>query len=429
MPGSSEPRTPVAAPPRRPQVVIVGAGFGGLAAAKALAHADADVTVIDRHNYHLFQPLLYQVATAGLSPSDIAQPIRGIIGRQRNTRVLLARVTGIDVAAREVACGERRIPYDQLIIATGARHAYFGKDEWERFAPGLKKIEDATAIRRRVLIAFEEAEQAEDEQARRRLLNFVVVGGGPTGVELAGAIAELARRALARDFARIDPRDARIVLVEGSDRVLTSFPPTLSAKAQAQLESLGVEVRTGRTVTAVDADGATAGGERIEAATVIWAAGVAASPAAKWLGAEADRAGRVLVGPDLTLPGHREVFVIGDTASVPGPGGQPLPGVAPVAKQQGRHAARAILARLAGQPGTEPFRYVDYGNLATVGRKAAVADFGRVRLSGFPAWLLWSVAHIWFLVGFRNRALVALNWIWAYLTYQRGARLITDQMN
>ena len=429
MPGSSEPRTPVAAPPRRPQVVIVGAGFGGLAAAKALAHADADVTVIDRHNYHLFQPLLYQVATAGLSPSDIAQPIRGIIGRQRNTRVLLARVTGIDVAAREVACGERRIPYDQLIVATGARHAYFGKDEWERFAPGLKKIEDATAIRRRVLIAFEEAEQAEDEQARRRLLNFVVVGGGPTGVELAGAIAELARRALARDFARIDPRDARIVLVEGSDRVLTSFPPTLSAKAQAQLESLGVEVRTGRTVTAVDADGATAGGERIEAATVIWAAGVAASPAAKWLGAEADRAGRVLVGPDLTLPGHREVFVIGDTASVPGPGGQPLPGVAPVAKQQGRHAARAILARLAGQPGTEPFRYVDYGNLATVGRKAAVADFGRVRLSGFPAWLLWSVAHIWFLVGFRNRALVALNWIWAYLTYQRGARLITDQMN
>jgi NADH dehydrogenase len=431
MPDSTDLAAPAAldAGPRRPMVVIVGAGFGGLAAAKALAGAPVDVTVIDRHNYHLFQPLLYQVATAGLSPSDVAQPIRGIIGRQPNTTVMLARVTAIDVGSRAVICGARRVPYDTLILATGARHAYFGKDEWEKHAPGLKKIEDATAIRRRVLLAFEEAEQEVDSAARRRLLNFVIIGGGPTGVELAGAIAELARRALARDFMHIDPRDARIVLVEGNERVLMQFPPALSAKARRQLETLGVEVRTGRPVELVDADGAVIAGERISAATVIWAAGVAASPAARWLGAERDRAGRVIVRPDLTVPGHPEIFVIGDTAHVPGPGGKPLPGVAPVAKQQGRHVARTILARLAGRSAPSEFRYVDYGNLATIGRKAAVADFGRVRLSGFPAWLLWSVAHVWFLVGFRSRLLVALNWIWAYLTFQRGARLITDHMN
>ncbi len=424
----SPPRVDVAAPARRPRVVVVGAGFGGLAAAKALDGAEVDVMVIDRHNYHLFQPLLYQVATAGLSPSDIAQPILAIVGRQSNTTVLLARVTAIDVAMRAVICGERRIPYDRLIVATGARHAYFGKDEWEAHAPGLKKIEDATAIRRRVLVAFEQAEQEENPVARRKLLNFVIIGGGPTGVELAGAVVELARRALAADFRHIDPRDARVVLVEGNERVLMQFPPALSAKARAQLEALGVEVRTGKPVELVDADGAVIAGERIAAATVIWAAGVAASPAAKWLGAAMDRAGRVKVGPDLTLPGHPEVHVIGDTAHALDAAGKQLPGVAPVAKQQGRYAARAILARLAGRPVPE-FRYVDWGNMATIGRKAAVADIRGFHLSGFPAWVLWSLAHVWFLVGFRSRILVALNWLWAYLTYQRGARLITDHMN
>jgi NADH dehydrogenase len=412
---------PVAAP----RVVIVGAGFGGLEAAKALAGEPVRVTVVDAHNYHLFQPLLYQVATAGLSPADIAAPIRSILRDDRNVEVVLATVTGVDVAAREVIAADRRIGYDYLIVATGARHAYFGHDEWEPFAPGLKTIDDATALRRRILLAFERAETEPDPAARRRLLTFAIVGGGPTGVELAGALAELARRALARDFRHIDPRQTRVVLVEAGPRVLSSFPEAMSAHAVRALERLGVEVMLGAPVTTVDAEGAVVGGARIAASTVIWAAGVAASPAARWLGVEADRAGRIRVNPDLTVPGHDAVFAIGDTALVAGPDGRPLPGVAPVAKQQGRYVGRLIRRRLRGEAPPPPFRYRDAGNLATIGRKAAVVDFRWLRLTGFPAWVLWSIAHIYYLIGFRNRLSVALNWAWAYLTFQRGARLIT----
>jgi NADH dehydrogenase FAD-containing subunit len=409
-----------------PRVVIVGAGFGGLSAARALRNAPVHVTVIDRRNYHLFQPLLYQVATAALSPADIAQPIRGILRRQRNTSVLLGRVTGIDVAAREVLIGEdRRVPYDHLIVATGARHAYFGNDQWEPFAPGLKKIEDATDIRRRILLAFELAETASDPEERRRLLNFVVIGAGPTGVEMAGAIAELARKALATDFRSIDPRDARVVLIQSGPRVLPAFPERLSTVARRSLERLGVEVRVGAPVTACDGCGVVVGGERIESRTIMWAAGVAASPAAKWLGAEKDRVGRVRVGPDLSLPGHPEVFVIGDTALVNDSTGAPLPGIAPVAKQQGHYVAKVIRARVTDAEPPAPFRYRHLGSLATIGRKVAVADFGRVRLSGRLAWLLWGFVHVYFLIGFRNRAVVLLDWLWAYVTFERGSRLIT----
>ncbi|HEV2551210.1 MAG TPA: NAD(P)/FAD-dependent oxidoreductase [Stellaceae bacterium] len=409
-----------------PRVVILGAGFGGLSAAKALAKAPVDVTVVDRRNYHLFQPLLYQVATAGLSPAEIATPIRSILRDQKNTRVLLGRVGAIDKKARLVEVEGRSVPYDTLIVATGARHAYFGRDEWEAVAPGLKKIDDATKLRHRILLAFEEAETTEDAAERRRLLTFVIIGGGPTGVELAGAIAELARVALARDFRHIDPRSSRIILVESGSRVLATFPEALSAFAKSALEKLGVEVRLGHPASACDADGVVVAGERIEARTIIWAAGVAASPAAKWLSAEKDRAGRVIVGRDLTLPGHPEIFVIGDTAAALGRDGKPLPGVAPVAKQQGAYAASVIAARITGR--TEPrFRYRNYGNLATIGRKVAVADFGRIRLGGRLAWLLWGMVHVLFLIGFRNRVAVLLDWLWAYVTFQRGARLITSE--
>jgi len=410
----------------RPRVVIIGAGFGGLSTAMRLAHVAADVTVIDRRNHHLFQPLLYQVATAALSPADIAAPIRGILARQANTDVTLGTVTGIDTTGRAVLIGERRIAYDQLVIATGARESYFGHDEWAAVTSGLKSIEDATTMRRRILVAFERAEDCADEAERRRLLTFVIIGGGPTGVELAGALAELARAALARDFRHIDPSTARIVLIEGGPRLLPSFPPGLSEKAAQALARLGVEVRLDAMVTSCDEDGVVVGNTRIDGRTLIWAAGVAASPAAIWLGIEPGRGGRAPVGTDLTVPGHPEIFVIGDTAQVAGPGG-PLPGVAPAAKQQGAYVARAIAARLAGKPPPGPFRYRDFGNLATIGRHQAVVDFGWLRLTGRLAWLAWGVAHIYFLIGFRNRLAVAIDWLWSYITYQRGARLITGQ--
>jgi NADH:ubiquinone reductase (H+-translocating) len=411
-----------------PRVVIVGAGFGGLAAATGLKGAAVQVTVIDRRNYHLFQPLLYQVATAALSPADIAQPIRSILKRQQNATVLLGKVTGIDAEGRAVLIGERRVPYDYLIVATGARHAYFGHDEWEPFAPGLKKIDDATDIRRRILLAFEQAENAADPSERQALLTFVIVGGGPTGVELAGAIAELARKALVAEFRAIDPRAARVVLIEAGPRLLPAFPERLSATARRALERLGVEVGLGAAVTACDAAGVAIGDDRLPSRCIIWAAGVAASPAGKWLGAERDRAGRVKVSPDLTVPGHPEIFVIGDSALATDGRGNPLPGIAPAAKQAGDYVARLIRARLAGRKPSPPFRYRHLGNLATIGRKAAVADFGRIRLSGRLAWLLWGMVHIYFLIGFRNRLVVALDWLWAYVTFQRGARLITGQV-
>ncbi len=410
----------------RPRVVIVGAGFGGLAAAKALKKVAATVTVIDRRNYHLFQPLLYQVATAGLSPADIASPIRGILRDQANAEVLMGRVGGVDRARREVVIGGtgRRLAYDYLIVAAGARHAYFGRDEWEAVAPGLKKIDDATAIRHRILIAFEKAETEPDAEERARLLTFVIVGAGPTGVEMAGAIAELAKKTLVRDFRTIDPASARIILIEGGPRVLPQFPETLSARTQRSLVRLGVEVLTGKPVEACDANGVVCAGQRIGARTVIWAAGVQAAPVAKWLQADKDGAGRVKVGGDLTLPGSPDIFVIGDNAAAT-QDGRPVPGIAPAAKQMGAYAARVIAGRIAGRPITTPFRYRHVGSFATIGRHAAVADFGRLKLSGYLAWLLWCAAHVYFLIGFRNRIAVMLDWVWAYLTFQRGVRLIT----
>jgi NADH dehydrogenase len=412
----------------RPRVVIIGAGFGGLTAAKALKTAPVDVTLIDRRNHHLFQPLLYQVATAGLAPNQIATPIRAIVRHQKNVNVELGTVEAIDAIKREVVLGERRVPYDYLIIATGARHAYFGHDEWERFAPGLKTLEDATDQRKRILLAFEHAELETDAEERKRLTTFVVIGGGPTGVETAGAIAELANKALARDYRHIDPKSARIVLVEAGARILSGFPPDLSENARRSLEKLGVEVRLGEAVTQVEADGVMLGSERIGSRTVIWAAGVQSSPAARWLNIPADRAGRAIIGGDLRAPGHDDIFVIGDCASVNGADGKPLPGVAPVAKQQGVYAANAIKAALKAETLDKPFAYFNVGNLATVGRKAAVADFGFVHLRGFIGWVLWSVAHIYFLIGFKNRIAVALDWVWSYLTFERGARLITGDI-
>ncbi|MDW6025282.1 NAD(P)/FAD-dependent oxidoreductase [Mesorhizobium sp. BAC0120] len=424
--GTRSPETGTA-PSLRPRVVIIGAGFGGINAAMGLRHTDVDVTVIDRRNYHLFQPLLYQVATAGLSPAQVAMPIRHILRRQKNATVLMEKVEDVDKEARLVITSTRRIPYDYLVIATGAQHAYFGHDDWEEIAPGLKTIGDATEIRARILTAFEKAEVSDDAAERARLLTFVVVGGGPTGVELAGAIVELARKAIVSDFRHIDSSAARVILVEAGPRLLPAFPEDLSASARRQLEKLGVEVRLGQAVTQCDAAGVTlADGETIASACLLWAAGVTASRAAKWLEAEADRAGRVVVSGDLSLPNHPEVFVIGDTALVKGTDGQFVPGVAAAAKQMGKYAADVIKARLAGKP-AKPFRYINYGNLATIGRKAAVADFGWIRLSGFPAWLLWTFAHLWFLVGFRNRVIVFLDWAWAYVTYDRGARLITER--
>ena len=408
-----------------PRIVIIGAGFGGLWAASALARAPAQVTVIDERNYHLFQPLLYQVATAGLSPADIAAPIRGILSRQRNAYVILGHVVGIDKARRVVGLRDREVPYDWLIVATGARHAYFGHEEWAAFAPGLKNIDDATRLRRKILTALERAEQEPDSRERQRLMTFVVVGGGATGVETAGAIAELVKVALARDFRVINPAMSRIILIEAGPRVLPSFAASLSAAAQRALEKHGVEVRLGQPVTRCDEAGVMLGEERVACGVTIWAAGVMASPAAQWLEAEQDRAGRVLVDRNLTLPGHPEIFVIGDTASVRNEAGKPLPGVATVAKQEGKYVARVLLARLARKPEPPPFRYRDYGELATVGRNFAVVDFHWLRLTGRLAWFVWSVAHIYFLIGFRNRLVVAMDWIWAYLTFQRGARLIT----
>jgi NADH dehydrogenase len=407
-----------------PRVAIVGGGFGGLSAAKALAGQPFDVTLIDRNNHHLFQPLLYQVATAGLSPADIASPIRSILSRQKNAGVMLAEVTGVDLARREVIADGRRVPYDYLVLATGARHAYFGHDEWAAVAPGLKTLDDATGLRRRILLAFERAENESDPEERARLMTFVVIGGGPTGVEMAGAIAELARRALASDFRAIDPRAARIVLVEAAPRVLTPFEEKLSESARRSLEQLGVEVRLGAPVTDCSHDGVRLGGDFIPARTIVWAAGVMASPAGRWLGAETDRAGRVKVRADLSLPGHPEVFVIGDTAAVADAHGAMLPGVAPVAKQQGQYVARALIARHAGRT-VDAFRYRDYGLLATIGRSRAVVQMGGLHITGFLAWVLWSVAHVYFLIGFRNRFVVALNWAWSYITFQRGSRLIT----
>jgi len=408
-----------------PKIVIVGAGFGGLWAASALADAPAHITVIDERNYHLFQPLLYQVATAGLSPADIAAPIRGILSRQRNARVILGRVVGIDKALRVVRLRDREVSYDWLIVATGARHAYFGHEEWAAFAPALKNIDDATRLRRNILTALERAEQEPDADERQRLMTFVVVGGGATGVETAGAIAELVKVALARDFRTINPAMSRIVLVEAGPRVLPSFAPRLSAAAQRALERLGVEVRLGRPVTRCDELGVMLGEERVACGVTIWAAGVMASQAAQWLEAEHDRAGRVLVDRELRLPGHPEIFVIGDTASVRDAAGKPLPGVATVAKQEGKYVARVLRARMLGHTAPPAFRYRDYGELATVGRNFAVVDFHWLRLTGRIAWFVWSFAHIYFLIGFRNRLVVAMDWIWAYHTFQRGARLIT----
>jgi NADH dehydrogenase len=412
-----------------PHVVIVGGGFGGLYAAKRLRRAPARVTVVDRRNHHLFQPLLYQVAMAGLSPGDVAYPIRSILRRQGNTRVLLGEVTAVDLAARTVRIEDTGpLRYDHLILAAGVGNSYFGHEDWEREAPALKSLEDALEIRRRILLAFERAEHETDPAARSALMTFVVVGAGPTGVELAGALADIARTVLIADFRAIDSRAARIVLVEAGPRVLPPFPEDLARKAEAALARLGVSVRCGQAVTRVDAFGVTLGAERIEARTVLWAAGVAASPLSRTLGVALDRAGRVQVDPDLSIPGHPEVFVIGDLASLRDEKtGKAVPGLAPAAMQEGRHAADMVLRRIAGKP-TLPFHYVDKGNLATIGKAAAVADFGFVRLSGFVAWLLWIVVHIAFLIGFRNRAIVLFEWAWAYFTSQRGARLITGDV-
>jgi NADH:ubiquinone reductase (H+-translocating) len=414
---------------KRPHVVIVGAGFGGLATAKGLRTANVDVTLIDKRNHHLFQPLLYQVATAGLSPADIAAPIRAIVKDSPNTKVVLDRVYGVDTAHKHVILGDcEPMAYDWLVIATGARHSYFGRDEWAPFAPGIKTIEDATAVRRKVLMALERAENETDPDKRHALLTFVIIGGGPTGVEMAGAIAELARQAVSKDFRSITPHCSRIILVQHAERLLPSFPETLSAKAKKSIEQLGVEVRLGERVESVTAEGVIVGDQFIAAATAIWAAGVQASRAAEWLGVAPDRAGRVPIGLDLRVSGIDSVFVIGDTSACANGDGGTLPGVAPVAKQQGEHVAKAIRAALKGKE-TAPFRYRNYGNLATIGRNHAVADFGRVRLSGHLAWVMWCVAHIWFLSGFRNRFVVGLQWLWNYLTFARGARLITGDVS
>ncbi|HEX6132928.1 MAG TPA: NAD(P)/FAD-dependent oxidoreductase [Longimicrobiales bacterium] len=410
-----------------PHVVIVGGGFGGLYAARELRRAPVRVTVIDRRNFHLFQPLLYQVATASLSPADIASPIRSILRKQRNTQVWLGEVSDVDVAAREVRMEDgTSAHYDYLILATGATHAYFGHDEWSQDAPGLKTVDDATEMRRRFLLAFESAEREADPEARRRLLTFVIVGAGPTGVELAGAMAEIARQVMPQDFRAIDTTTTRILLLEGLDRVLPTYPPDLSAKARRQLEKLGVEVRTNSLVTDIGDGYVMIGDERIGAENVFWAAGVSASKLGARLGVETDRAGRVLVQPDCTIPGHPEVFVVGDLALLKREDGTPVPGVAQGAIQMGKHAARQILRDLEGKR-RERFHYVDKGDLATIGRAAAVARLGKLRLSGFVAWVIWVVVHIMYLIGFRNRVIVMLQWAWAYLTYHRGIRLITGE--
>jgi NADH dehydrogenase len=406
----------------RPHVVILGGGFGGLAAARGLARAPVDVTLVDRTNHHLFQPLLYQVATAGLSPAEIASPIRRILRRQRNTRVLLGEAVAIETAAKRVRLVDGEIGWDYLVVAVGAGHSYFGRPDWEAYAPSLKTLDDALEIRRRALFAYEKAEREDDAEARRQWLTFVVVGGGATGVEMAGAFAEVARHTLARDFRRIDPRAARVLLVEAGPRILPTYPEELSEKAQRQLEALGVQVWTGGAVTGVDEGGAQVGGDRIAARTIVWAAGVQASPLTRSLGAPLDRAGRVRVQADLTVPGQPSVFVMGDLAALE-QDGRPVPGVAPAAIQMGDHAAANIRRAVRGEP-LVAFRYRDKGSLATIGRSRAVAVIGRWRLSGFLAWITWLTVHIFFLIGFRNRFVVLFTWAWAYLTYDRSARLI-----
>ncbi|MGH7936915.1 MAG: NAD(P)/FAD-dependent oxidoreductase [Chthoniobacterales bacterium] len=407
------------------RVVIIGAGFGGLEAAKHLGHNPVRVTVVDRTNYHLFQPLLYQVATAALSPADIAAPVRGVLGKYENIDVFLGEVQSIDLAARVVRTMEHQIPYDYLILATGARHSYFGHDEWEKLAPGLKSLEDAIEIRRRILMAFEFADKTDDPAACAAAMNFVIIGGGPTGVELAGAIAEIARETLAKDYRHIDPSKSRVILVEGEKRVLSGFPEDLSASALKQLQDLRVEVRLGVHAQNLTEAGLEVGGEFIPCRVKIWAAGNTASFVGKTLGVPVDRVGRVIVQDDLTIPGHPEVQVIGDLANFTSPkDGKPLPGVSPVAIQQGRHAAKNVLHMVAGaQP--QRFHYWDKGSMATIGRNKAVADLNFIHFSGFPAWLAWLFIHVLYLVGFRNRIAVLFQWAWAYVTFNKGARLIT----
>ena len=409
------------------RVVIVGGGFGGLSAAQALAGANMDVTLIDRRNHHLFQPLLYQVATASLATSEIAWPIRHIMRKRDDVTTLLATVTGVDTANKTVQVADGApVPYDSLILATGARHAYFGHDEWEQFAPGLKTLEDATTIRRKLLLAFEAAEREADPEKRRALLTFVIIGAGPTGVELAGAIVELARETLRGEFRVADPAGASVVLIEAANKVLGNFREELSDYSLKALRELGVEVILGQPVTTIDADGLVYGETRLDAECIIWAAGVQASPAAQWLGVEPDRAGRVKVEADLSVPGHPEIFVVGDTATMKRPDGKPVPGVGDAAKQAGKHAAQVIRARLKGERGDMRFRYKHAGDLATIGKRAAAIDFGWIRLKGWIAWWVWGIAHIYFLVDVRNRLAVATSWLWIYLTGLRSARLITQ---
>ncbi len=407
---------------RWPHVVIIGGGFGGLNAARALARAPVRITLLDRRNHHLFQPLLYQVATAALNPSDIAYPIRSALAHQRNARVLLAEARSIDVATRTVALDGGELQYDYLILATGATHSYFGKDQWAKLAPGLKSVEDAIEIRRRIFIAYEAAERESDPRAQEEFLTFAVVGGGPTGVELAGMLPVVARASMRAEFRRADPASSRVVLLEGGPRILPGFPEDLAAHAANDLRQLGVDVRTGSIVTHVDAEGVNIGEERLAARTVFWAAGNAASPLGASLGAPLDRAGRVLVNGDLSVPGHPEIFVVGDLAAMT-TSGKPVPGVAPAAMQSGALAAKNILRSLRGQP-TGEFRYRNKGDLATIGRYKAIAAFGRVHVAGFAAWLLWLFVHIMYLAGFRNRVSVLFEWGWSFFTYQRGARLI-----
>ncbi len=408
-------------------IVIVGAGFAGLKLAHDLKGAPVRITIIDQRNHHLFQPLLYQVATTLLATSEIAWPIRRLFADRREVTTLLGVVEGVDREKREVLLRDAEpVPYDTLVLATGARHAYFGHDEWEPSAPGLKTLEDATTIRRRILLAFEKAEVTSDPEARRALMTFCVIGGGPTGVELTGIIAELAQKTLPREFRQIDTRESKVILVEAGPRVLPVFPPELSAYAENALRKLGAEVRTGAPVTTVDDTGIRIGEDFVPARTVIWAAGVQASHAARWIGAPADRAGRVMVGPDLTVPGIEDVFVIGDTAHVVS-GGKPVPGVAPAAKQQGAYVAKVIRARLAGKPAPGPFAYSHLGNLATVGRSAAVIDFERVKLTGWLAWWIWGIAHIYFLIGTRSRLAVSISWMWSFISGSHSARLITQK--
>jgi NADH:quinone reductase (non-electrogenic) len=412
-------------PQPKPTVVIIGAGFGGLEAAKTLRRAPVEITVIDRQNYHCFQPLLYQVATAALSPADVAWPIRHILRQQKNATVLMTEVNGIDAAAGTVSTQGGPLRFDFLVIATGARNSYFGHHQWAAVALGLKRVEDATRIRRNILFAFEKAEIARDDSERKRLLTFVIIGGGPTGVEMAGAIAEVARQTLARDFRRIDPRTAKIVLIEVGPRLLPTFSEEHSSYARDTLVAMGVDVMTSSLVAECDERGVDVAGGRIEAGSIIWAAGVMASPAAQWLSAERDRGGRAVVRPDLSLQGFNDIFVIGDTAFVKDASGRPVPGLASAAKQMGKYVGKLIAARVAGQS-VAPFRYRDEGSLATIGRRAAVVELGPIQLKGFIGWVFWSAVHIYFLIGLRNRFVVALTWLWSYMTFKRGARLITE---